>query len=365
MRLRNFALIASLTAMLFVAAAPSSASVFDVRVSSSTAGESWTSRTTPADNGWGSVTYGNGLFVAVSNTGSGNRVMTSRNGINWTIRTTPVDNSWSSVTYGNGLFVAVSYTGTGNRVMTSPDGITWTSRASAADNFWLSVTFGNGLFVAVSNSGTGNRVMTSGALIPNAPAAPGAVAGDASATVTVTAASGGWPAASHTVTASPGGASCTIAGASGSCVVSGLANGTAYTFTATASNAVGTSAASASSASVTPTATPAPSNVFTVTKAKARITGASIVLTTRVKVPGAGRIVQTATTKKGAKVTRRCRAAKTAAGAATYTLKCKIGKAGRTALRKAKMTLTVTTTFTPTGGVLASKKQTVKLLRRR
>ena len=100
-------------------------------------------------------------------------------------------------------------------------------------------------------------------------------------------------------------------------------------------------------------------------KAKARITGASIVLTTTAKVPGAGRIVQTATTKNGAKVTTRCRAAKAAAGAATYTMTCKIGKAGRTALRKAKMTLTVTTTFTPTGGVKASKTQTVKLVRRR
>jgi hypothetical protein len=108
-----------------------------------------------------------------------------------------------------------------------------------------------------------------------------------------------------------------------------------------------------------------PSNVFTVTKAKAKLTGASIVLTTRAKVPGAGKIVQTATTKQGAKVTTRCRAAKTAAGAATYTLTCKIGKAGRAALRKAKMTLTVTTTFTPTGGVTAAKMQTVKLARRR
>jgi len=54
-------------------------------------------------------------------------------GITWTSRTSAADNSWQSVTYGNGLFVAVSYDGT-NRVMTSPDGITWTSRKSAADN---------------------------------------------------------------------------------------------------------------------------------------------------------------------------------------------------------------------------------------
>ena len=78
----------------------------------------------------------------------------------WTSRTSAADNYWGSVAYGNGLFVAVAYTGTGNRVMTSPDGITWTSRTSAADNSWNSVAYGNGLFVAVASSGTGNRVMT-------------------------------------------------------------------------------------------------------------------------------------------------------------------------------------------------------------
>jgi predicted RecA/RadA family phage recombinase len=131
------------------------------RVMTSPDGINWTIRTSAADNDWRSVTYGNGLFVAVANTGSGNRVMTSPDGINWTIRTSAADNSWFSVTYDNGLFVAVAITGTGNRVMTSPDGINWTIRTSAADNSWLSVTYGNGLFVAVANSGSGNRVMTS------------------------------------------------------------------------------------------------------------------------------------------------------------------------------------------------------------
>ena len=79
----------------------------------------------------------------------------------WTSRTAAADSDWSSVTYGNGLFVAVANSGTGNRVMTSPDGITWTSRTSAANNDWMSVTYGNGLFVAVASSGAGNRVMTS------------------------------------------------------------------------------------------------------------------------------------------------------------------------------------------------------------
>ncbi|MFZ2252682.1 MAG: hypothetical protein WAW13_00740 [Minisyncoccia bacterium] len=133
-----------------------------------TADPTWVSRTSAADNAWLSVTYGNGLFVAVAETGTGNRVMTSPDGITWTSRTSAADNAWYSVTYGNGLFVVVSYDGTGNRVMTSPDGITWTSRTSAADNQWYSVTYGNGLFVAVAcgtsycgDAATTSLVMTS------------------------------------------------------------------------------------------------------------------------------------------------------------------------------------------------------------
>jgi hypothetical protein len=82
----------------------------------------------------------------------------------WTIRSSAADNGWRSVCWSKevGLFVAVANNGTGNRVMTSPDGVTWTIRSSAADNGWLSVCWSKevGLFVAVADSGTGNRVMT-------------------------------------------------------------------------------------------------------------------------------------------------------------------------------------------------------------
>ena len=143
---------------LFVAVASSGT---DNRVMTSPDGITWTAQDSVVDNDWSSVTYGNGLFVAVATTGSGNRVMTSSDGITWTSRTSAVDNDWQSVTYGNGLFVAVASTGSGDRVMTSSDGINWTAQISAADNYWTSVTYGNGLFVAVASTGSGDCVMTS------------------------------------------------------------------------------------------------------------------------------------------------------------------------------------------------------------
>jgi len=118
-------------------------------------GINWTGRNTPT-NDWLAVAYGNGKFVAVGD----DAAMTSPDGINWTLQTAITGNQWIGVTYGNGLFVAVSYSATG-QVMTSPDGITWTGRTAASANQWTSVTYGNNLFVAVSSVGSSNRAMTS------------------------------------------------------------------------------------------------------------------------------------------------------------------------------------------------------------
>ena len=45
--------------------------------------------------------------------------MTSPDGITWTSRISAAGNQWRGLTYGDGLFVAVSDNGSGNRVMTS------------------------------------------------------------------------------------------------------------------------------------------------------------------------------------------------------------------------------------------------------
>ena len=90
--------------------------------------------------------------------------------------------------------------------------------------------------------------------IPSAPTSVVATAGNASASVAFTApASNGYSAITgYTVTSSPG--SFTATGATSPINVTGLTNGTAYTFTVVATNAVGNSGASTASTAVTPVA---------------------------------------------------------------------------------------------------------------
>ncbi len=104
------------------------------------------------------------------------------------------------------------------------------------------------------------RVRKVQALAPDAPTGALATAGNGQATVGWSApADNGSAIASYTVTAVEDGTrQCTPSPATATtCTVTGLTNGTAYTFTVTATNSVGTSPASAPSTAVTPAGLPA------------------------------------------------------------------------------------------------------------
>lgn len=97
-----------------------------------------------------------------------------------------------------------------------------------------------------------------GITVPSAPTIGTAVFGDSSATVNFTApaSTGGSPILDYTVTSTPG--NITAVGTGTSIVISGLTNGTVYTFTVKARNIVGYSSLSGSSNSVTPTGNTVP-----------------------------------------------------------------------------------------------------------
>ena len=94
-----------------------------------------------------SVTYGNGLFVAVGGRGA---IFISPYGADWTKLNSPTRNFLYGVAYGNGLFMAVGELGT---ILISPDGVDWTEQTLSTLDFLYGVTYGNGIFVVVGNRG--------------------------------------------------------------------------------------------------------------------------------------------------------------------------------------------------------------------
>jgi uncharacterized repeat protein (TIGR02543 family) len=111
---------------------------------------------------------------------------------------------------------------------------------------------------ATYNMTTSNVTLTAiwNVAAPGTPGTPTVSAGDGNATITVVAPSSGGAPTSYTVTASPGGATCTVISPATSCTITGLTNGTSYSFSTVANNATGSSSGSASSASVSPAGKP-------------------------------------------------------------------------------------------------------------
>ncbi|MFD0676388.1 MULTISPECIES: fibronectin type III domain-containing protein [unclassified Paenibacillus] len=138
----------------------------------------------------------------------------------------------------NGLNNGVSYTFT----VTATNGAGTSAPSSAS----ASVT---PRFPSKSSSKSSGSPLV---IAPEAPTEVSAATGDGSAVVSFTppTSNGGSAITGYTVTSSPGGL--TASGTDSPIAITGLTNGTAYTFTVTATNGAGTSISSAASASVTP-----------------------------------------------------------------------------------------------------------------
>ncbi len=125
---------------------------------------------TRIEGSYNDITYANGLFVAVGQSGV---ILTSTDGKNWTNQSSgvkqalseyvrkPEDVTHKAVAYGNGLFVVLSHydpgSGMDSFILCSPDGNQW-RRHWWGDGQFNSVSYGNGVFVAV---GWYNRILSS------------------------------------------------------------------------------------------------------------------------------------------------------------------------------------------------------------
>jgi len=202
------------------------------------------------------------------------------------------DGTWAWATQAGGT----GYDG-GMGVSALPDG-----SFIGTGTFQGTATFGS---TTLTSAGQ-NDVFTARYLdAPQAPVAPVAVAGSASAAVTITPLAGG-SVTSYTVTSDPGEQTCTVVAPKTSCTVEGLTNGTSYRFRATATNGTGAGATSAWSNAVTPAATPTAAAATVAIKGKVHCVATSCVTTGAVPA-GATRITQRATTRpSGRAATGKC-----------------------------------------------------------
>ena len=120
--------------------------------------------------------------------------------------------------------------------------------------------------IGISDTSTAS-IAVKAATVPGAPTSLITTVGNETATVSFTppASNGGSAITGYIVTASPGGMSCNVPAGSTSCQITGLTNGTAYTFSAVATNDQGNSSNSTASSAVTPSGIPAAPTSLTAT----------------------------------------------------------------------------------------------------
>ena len=247
---------------------------------------------------------------------------------------------------------------------------------------WLVAIAASGLILA------GAPTVLAATQAPNPVTNVSAQAGDGSVTVTWRKPAAGTAPSSYVVTSNPGNKRCTADAPKVTCKVTGLTNGTSYTFTAAATNTGGTSAASSPSAAVTPQSPPdsssdraadntaatgsdstpsltSPSADVRVISSRASKT--AVIVTLNVSAPGTVVVTARGSIRGGSRAAKQlsvCKTTKTVTAAATVKVVCPFTKAARSALRSHAVNATVTTIFTPTGSA-AQTASTQLMLRRR
>jgi len=122
--------------------------VFIITSGTSTCGETWKNSDYSGSDVFNSIAYGNGLYVAVGNSGV---IWTSTDTINWTPHTSHTTNILYGIAYGNNTFTAAGQSGI---ILTSPDGTSWTARTSNTGQDLRAITYNDNRFIAVGGSGT-------------------------------------------------------------------------------------------------------------------------------------------------------------------------------------------------------------------
>lgn len=110
---------------------------------------SWTKDTQLSDN-YSAIIYAKNQFILLGGQGA---LYTSPDGSTWTLRSTPTESNLVCVRYLNGLYIVGGWYGT---ILTSTDGIAWNERhgKEAYDFVVYDIAYGSNQYVAVGGSGS-------------------------------------------------------------------------------------------------------------------------------------------------------------------------------------------------------------------